>query len=126
MTARLGGADNLHTLYSIHAAPHVTRLPAPSVARDPANSICIASDVGAPSGANPAADRADIVGVAVAAAVANVIEGVASIERPAAHAKAASARDGNDTTGRQLLNRHGARVWEPMARAEKEARPGHG
>ena len=47
------------------------------------------------------------------------------LPRTAAHAKPASARDGNDCTGRQLLNRHGARVWEPMARAEKYARRNH-
>ena len=96
-----------------------------SVARDPANSVPITRNMSAPSGANPAADRTDIVSVAVAAAVTGVIEGVASIERPAAHAKAASARDGNDSTGRELLNRHGACAWEPVARAEKEARRGH-
>lgn len=39
--------------------------------------------------ANSAADRTDIVEVAVAAAVASVIEGVASVERPTAHAKPA-------------------------------------
>jgi hypothetical protein len=60
-----------------------------SVARDPANSVRIARDMGAPSAANSAADRTDIVGVAVAASVASVIEGVASVERPTAHAKPA-------------------------------------
>jgi hypothetical protein len=77
-----------HSLFNSYSAGCLgTRLLSRSVARDPANSVRIARDMGAPSVANPAADRTDIVGVAVAAAVASVIEGVASVERPTAHAK---------------------------------------
>jgi hypothetical protein len=58
-----------HSLFNSYSAGCLgTRLLSRS-----ANSVRIARDMGAPSAANPAADRADIVGVAVAAAVASVI-----------------------------------------------------
>src|SRR5262245_39389028 len=79
-----------------------TRLQRRSVTRNATNSIKIAGEMRAA----PPSHSALTGPLRGTAAVADVIVGVASIERPAAHAKAVSACDCNNCRRLQSLKRH--------------------